>query len=821
MTKVVTKIITNLITNRMKKTLSNPTMRALALTALFIISGIGASLLVNPAAAASNVSPAAAASPSAAAPPALTQAEANWVYTDGNQFAQDYSPQNQINASNVQYLGLSWLFPIAGAPSQFSSVQYFTNPGLDTTPIIYNGTLIFSTVYALIYAVNAANGDILWQHQLPITINSTAGLGIGPLSLHMHQGAQTFTTSPNLFGGTPTYWVGDNAQILYAINAITGKFENITNTTPDGGFQYYNGTNSGIDGNSPTSQYSDINPSNIVFNLNKGILITSTETTSQSDAARCYFKGWNMETVPPKNIWTSYCTPPQPNSNVPLDPNFDVSMVNNMTGQAGIFYPGPAYNKGGTIPGTAEVNLKTLSASQLNSTLYNDWGYSDQSAACLAADAGMSTGATSQGWGGSWVIDQKTGIAYVNTNNRGPYAGPCNPGPDLWADAILAINSTNGHWVWGFQTSAHDNWDWDCSWYQGLANETINGVVTEVVNKTCKNGYVYQLNAATGQLVWAWTPPISLEPRCAYCYMQNPLNRTQMTNSWAAPNNESFIADPSELAGFESTASYDPITNMLYVTSHNVPMLFEFLPLNSTNYFTSNGITTVGAVSNYPDNATTEAINASDGQLVWSHYDGALGFRGGLMSSGGVVYVPLASGDLLMLNAQTGAVIKDLYLGAPMDVVPAVGATANGTEDIFLEIGSAQLFAASSSPGDLVALTLAKVASPSTSTTTGTTTVTVSGGAGSTATTTATAVSTVTAGGKTVTTTIASGGGSTVTASGGGSTVTTTVSGGTAISTVTSGIGSTALYGVAAVAVIFIIATGYLAMRGRRGTAPT
>jgi hypothetical protein len=34
--------------------------------------------------------------------------------------------------------------------------------------------------------------------------------------------------------------------------------------------------------------------------------------------------------------------------------------------------------------------------------------------------------------------------------------------------------------------------------------------------------------------------------------------------------------------------------------------------------------------------------------------------------------------------------------------------------------------------------------------------------------------------------------------------------------TTTTGVSSTALYGVAAVAVIFIIATGYLAMRGRK-----
>src|SRR5262249_39458410 len=162
----------------------------------------------------------------------------------------------------------------------------------------------------------------------------------------------------------------------------------------------------------------------------------------------------------------------------------------------------------------AVVDLKKLSASQLNSTLYDDWGEVNQSPACKAATGGQSTGSTGVGWGGEWVMDRKTGIAYVNTGNRGPYVGACNPGPDLWQASVLALNDTNGKWVWGFMTSAHDDWDWDCSWYQGLGNETINGQLTEVVWKTCKNGYLYELNAANGNMIWAWTPPTSILPRC-------------------------------------------------------------------------------------------------------------------------------------------------------------------------------------------------------------------------------------------------------------------------------------------------------------------
>src|SRR5580692_2738853 len=131
MTKVFTKKVMTLISKRMKRTLSNRSMRAIALAVLFIISGIGASLLVNPAAAAPNASPAAA-SPSSAAPAALTQAEANWAAPNGNQFNQDYNPQTQINSSNGQYLGLNWLLPLPTLPPALSAYNSYGGYGVGT-----------------------------------------------------------------------------------------------------------------------------------------------------------------------------------------------------------------------------------------------------------------------------------------------------------------------------------------------------------------------------------------------------------------------------------------------------------------------------------------------------------------------------------------------------------------------------------------------------------------------------------------------------------------------------------------------------------------
>src|SRR5213076_1193290 len=116
---------------------------------------------------------------------------------------------------------------------------------------------------------------------------------------------------------------------------------------------------------------------------------------------------------------------------------------------------------------------------------------------------------------------------------------------------------------------------------------------------------------------------------------------------------------------FESDAAYSPVTNYLYTASHNVPQLIHYIPANTSNYATSTGESR-GPGTAYPDNGTIEAVNAATGQMVWSHYVPTQGFRGGVATSGNVVFVTLSSGDLLMLNAQTGAPIKDYFIGGPL-----------------------------------------------------------------------------------------------------------------------------------------------------------
>ncbi|MDA4116779.1 MAG: PQQ-binding-like beta-propeller repeat protein [Thaumarchaeota archaeon] len=743
----------------------------------------------------------ASANSSSAAPAAtpLTSLQANWAYPNANQFNWNYNPQTVINSSNVQYLGLAWLFPLPTHPTALLSVS--GGLGVDTALMIINGTVYAVTQFGQVFALNAANGDVIWTDVLPILPNSTLGMSAKTLNLHFHDGNVAFTTK--LFGGTPTIWVSAPDEKVYAINALSGKYEM--------NFSHYNSLSS-VAGNNPNSVYNG-RAMNILVDQTRGIAITSMLSSSSNNAARCFYRGWNVLVNPPTLMWTAFCSPPQPGSGIPVNPNWDTQQIASMKG-AWIFKGYGADNPGGYGGPSGAVDLKSLPAAQQNASLYNDWGYI-QSAACSATDGGASPGATGAGWGASWISDQKTGIAYINTGNKGPYDSPCTPGPDLWSAAVMALNETTGQWVWGFQSSAHELWDYDCSWQQALGNETISGVNTEVLWKTCKSGYLYELNAATGALIWSWTPPTSILGRCHYCYPYDPLNSTQMSYAFFNPNPgfPDSLMYPSEFAASENSFSYNPALNYIIMVTHNVPLLTHYVPFNSTNYGNGNGETFYNSASGAglgggADNSTVEAVNGATGQMAWSYFMPIQGFRGGVTTSGNVVYLAMSSGDLIMLNAQTGKQIRDLYIGGPLNVLPSIGATASGQMQIVMPITAGSVSWANGVPGDLVALNLQNVPAATTNTVTSTATSTTTVGGGSTVTTTTTV-----GGGATVTkTTTVGGAGSTVTVSGAGS-ITTSISTVTASS---GGVSSTTLYGVGAVAAIFIIATGYLAMRGRK-----
>jgi glucose dehydrogenase len=98
------------------------------------------------------------------------------------------------------------------------------------------------------------------------------------------------------------------------------------------------------------------------------------------------------------------------------------------------------------------------------------------------------------------AIDPQLGLIYFGLGNLYPETGRA-PGSGLWSNSLVAVNIETGKLKWYFQSTHHDQYDYDCSSPPVLINTTTNGKPVKAVAEMCKNGYLWVLNRANGSPV--------------------------------------------------------------------------------------------------------------------------------------------------------------------------------------------------------------------------------------------------------------------------------------------------------------------------------
>jgi alcohol dehydrogenase (cytochrome c) len=78
----------------------------------------------------------------------------DWPHHGGTQMSWRYSALDQINATNVRNLAPAWIFQTG---------DYGDN--LQATPIVVDGVMYISTPYGQVFALDGANGRLIWQYK--------------------------------------------------------------------------------------------------------------------------------------------------------------------------------------------------------------------------------------------------------------------------------------------------------------------------------------------------------------------------------------------------------------------------------------------------------------------------------------------------------------------------------------------------------------------------------------------------------------------------------------------------------------------------------
>jgi len=106
----------------------------------------------------------------------------------------------------------------------------------------------------------------------------------------------------------------------------------------------------------------------------------------------------------------------------------------------------------------------------------------------------------------SMAYDPELDLIYIGTGNGSPwnqaYRSP-GGGDNLFLSSIVAIRPDTGEYVWHYQTTPEDSWDYTATQHIILADLTIDGQPRKVLMQAPKNGFFYVLDRANGKLLSA------------------------------------------------------------------------------------------------------------------------------------------------------------------------------------------------------------------------------------------------------------------------------------------------------------------------------
>jgi PQQ-dependent dehydrogenase (methanol/ethanol family) len=105
-------------------------------------------------------------------------------------------------------------------------------------------------------------------------------------------------------------------------------------------------------------------------------------------------------------------------------------------------------------------------------------------------------------WG--WIsYDPELNLIFYGTANPGPWNPEQRLGDNKWTSGIFARNPDTGQARWFYQFSPHDQHDYDAINEQILLDLPIGGRTRKVLVRPERNGYVYVMDRATGQVLSA------------------------------------------------------------------------------------------------------------------------------------------------------------------------------------------------------------------------------------------------------------------------------------------------------------------------------
>jgi len=197
----------------------------------------------------------------------------------------------------------------------------------------------------------------------------------------------------------------------------------------------------------------------------------------------------------------------------------------------------------------------------------------------------------------SMAYDPELNLLYIGVGNGTPWNRSIRSpggGDNLYLSSIVALNADSGEYVWHYQTTPGDSWDYTATQHMILTELTIRGIERKVIMQAPKNGFFYLLDRATGEFLSAeayvpitWASHIDretgrpMETENSRYQVENPLSllspEDQITTlkGMSSEEIEAAFHKPSPYGGHNwQPMSYSPDTGLVYIPALDIPFAY-------------------------------------------------------------------------------------------------------------------------------------------------------------------------------------------------------------------------------------------------------
>jgi len=233
--------------------------------------------------------------------------------------------------------------------------------------------------------------------------------------------------------------------------------------------------------------------------------------------------------------------------------------------------------------------------------------------------------------GGAWyppAIDTKTNIMYWGLGNAAPWPGTAQfpngtsrPGPNLYTNSLVALDTKDGKMLWYNQVLPHDLFDYDLQIPPILATLTANGAKQDIIIGAGKMGKVYGFDRNNGKTLWETT-----------------IGLHQNDNLTELPQGTTKVA-PGPLGGVETPMAY--ADGVVYVPLVN--MIVEYTPSEFVGASFDLGAATGELL----------AIDAATGKILWDNKLDSLNV-GAATVVNDLVFTSTFNGKIYAFDRKTG-----------------------------------------------------------------------------------------------------------------------------------------------------------------------